>query len=294
MKEISAKTILQKVKSNGDYWFKADYNMNLYKGCCHGCIYCDSRSSCYGVENFDEVRIKKDCLLILEKELYKYKRGVVGIGAMSDAYNPFEKQYRLTRGALKLIDKYNYGLQMSTKSDLILEDIDLIEKINKKSPVNVGLTITTYNDRLSKLIETSVSLSSERFEVLRQLSLRGIFCGVIFSPMLPFITDNEDNVRNMVRMASEAGASYIYTYYAVTLRDNQREYYYKKIESLKPGLSYLYRNKYKNSYVCVSPAAKKLKAVFESECDKYGLLYKMEDINEAYYIKRENKQISLF
>ena len=140
MEFIIAKEILSKVQYDNSHWFSTDYNMNLYRGCCHGCIYCDSRSNCYNIIDFDRVRIKKDCIPILEKQL-KSKRhsGVIQIGAMSDTYNPFEKKYEITREALKLIDKYGFGIAIATKSDLILRDIDILKKINTHSPVIVLL-----------------------------------------------------------------------------------------------------------------------------------------------------------
>lgn len=153
MEFIPAKSILQKA-SHTQEWFGIDYNMNLYKGCSHGCIYCDSRSNCYQVENFDKVRAKEKELEILNKELKsRRKTGVIGIGAMSDTYNPFEKQYEITRKALKLISYYNFGISIETKSNLITRDIDILKQINSKADVILKFTITTADDKLSKIIE---------------------------------------------------------------------------------------------------------------------------------------------
>ena len=149
MEFIKAKTILSKVKY-GDEWYGVDYNMNLYRGCPHGCIYCDSRSNCYHIDNFDISKGKENAINILEKELSKNKRGIVGIGSMSDTYNPMEKTYEQTRNALKLIEKYNYGVSIDTKSDLILRDLDILKEINKKNNVIIKFTITTPKDKLSK------------------------------------------------------------------------------------------------------------------------------------------------
>lgn len=150
MKEVNAKTILTKTK-NSTSWFGNDYNMNLYRGCLHGCIYCDSRSSCYQIDDFDTVRVKKDAIKILEKELFsKRKKGVVGIGAMSDTYNPFEKQLCVTRDALKLLERFHFGISLETKSDLIIRDIDIFKKINQHSDVILKMTITCSQDELSK------------------------------------------------------------------------------------------------------------------------------------------------
>ena len=160
MEFIIAKEILSKIQYDNSHWFGTDYNMNLYRGCCHGCIYCDSRSNCYNIIDFDRVRIKKDCIPILEKQL-KSKRhsGVIQIGAMSDTYNPFEKKYEVTREALKLIDKYGFGVAIATKSDLILRDIDILKNINTHSPVIVKFSITCGDDNLSKVINAGMRYS---------------------------------------------------------------------------------------------------------------------------------------
>lgn len=173
MEFIKAKTIMTKVK-DGEYWYGIDYNMNLYRGCSHGCIYCDSRSNCYHIDNFDVVRGKENALYILEKELSKKKElGVIGIGAMSDTYNHVDKKYEQTRGALKLIAKYGFGVSIDTKSDLILRDIDLLKEINAKNNVIIKFTITTPNDDLSLLLEPRVVPSSKRLQAIKNYLMRG-------------------------------------------------------------------------------------------------------------------------
>lgn len=289
---VKAKTIMQPTK-HGDFWFGGDYGMNLYRGCNHGCIYCDSRSSCYRVENFDQVRMKEDALKILDRELWYKKKGVVSLGAMSDHYNPYEKVIKLTRGALELIEKHGFGLSFETKSDLILRDLDLFEKINKKHSLILKMTITCADDELSKMIEPHVCVSSKRFAAIKQLSDAGLFTGILFTPWLPFITDNEENVKEMVRKAKESGAKFIYAQPGVTLRDNQRDYYYEKLDVLFPGLSDRYRKCYREKYMCTSLDRNLIK-VFESECQKYGLLFKMKDIIRAYKKERGVVQQVLF
>lgn len=146
---IPAKTIVTKTKS--PEWFGMDYNMNIYKGCCHGCIYCDSRSECYHVENFDKVRAKENALQIIRDDLRrKVKKGVIGTGAMSDPYNPFEEKLCLTRHALELVDAYEFGIAIATKSPLITRDADILSGIKEHSPVLCKITITTADDELSK------------------------------------------------------------------------------------------------------------------------------------------------
>ncbi|MDO4282509.1 MAG: radical SAM protein [Clostridia bacterium] len=295
MEFIKAKTILSQAK-NGEKWYGIDYNMNLYRGCSHGCIYCDSRSNCYHIENFDIVCGKENTLTILEKELIcKRKRGVIGIGAMSDTYNPQELKYEITRGALKLISKYGYGVSIDTKSDLILRDIDLLKEINRKNHVIVKFTITTPKDELAKIIEPNVCVSSKRFRAIKTLSENGIFVGIMLNPVLPFITDNEEDIKGLVRLASMSGAKFIHTYMGVTLRENQREYFYQKLEQNFEGLKQKYRKAYGNRYYCSVPNAKGLYKIFTMECDQYGILYQMQDIIKAYKKERiQDEQITFF
>lgn len=293
---IPAAAILAKVK-DGSMWFGTDFNLNLYRGCCHGCIYCDSRSSCYRIDDFDRVRAKKDALQILEKELRsKRSAGVVSMGAMSDTYNPFEKQLRLTHGALALLQRYGFGVSIETKSALITRDADLLADIAKKSDVIAKITITTDDDSLTKKLEPNVSSSAERFDALQVLCGKGIFAGVLLSPLLPFINDTEENVRSIIRRAADRGARFVNMYMpGVTLRDNQREYYYEKLDQLFPGLSARYRAVFGEQYSCSSPDAKRLVYVMKNTCERYGLLYKMEDIISGYKKKSITpEQISLF
>lgn len=295
MEFISAKTILTKVKY-GSGWYGIDYNMNLYRGCPHRCIYCDSRSNCYHVDNFDIVRGKQNALYILEQELSKKKeKGVIGIGSMSDTYNPLENQYNQTRAALKLISKYDFGVSIDTKSDLILRDIDLLKEINAKNNVIVKFTITTPNDELSKIIEPNVCVSSKRLQAIKKLSDNGIFVGIVMNPILPFITDHEEDIKKLVRLAYENGAKFIHTFMGITLRENQRDYYFNKLDEHFIGLKEKYIKYYGDSYNCVVLNVKRLYKVFIDECNKYRILYNMNDIIKAYKkeIKR-NKQLKLF
>lgn len=292
---IEAKTILSKMKY-GQYWFGNDYTMNLYKGCSHGCIYCDSRSDCYQIDHFDTVRIKKDALTILRKELSsKRYKGVVGIGAMSDTYNPFEKKYEITRSALLLLQEYQFGVSIDTKSSLITRDIDILKDIQKKNDVIVKITIITAEDTMSKKIEPHVCVSSERFKAVKELSDAGIFVGILMNPVLPFLTDTEENIKEMVRLAYESGAKFIHTFMGVTLRNNQRDYYYEKVDALFPGITASYKKTYGLQYDCKVLGRKKLSSIFIKECKKYGILYKMSDIIKAYKQDKEEKtQLSLF
>ena len=295
MEFIKTKTIMSKVKYGND-WYGVDYNMNLYRGCSHGCIYCDSRSNCYHIDNFDVPKGKEKALLILENELSKKKdHGVVGIGSMSDTYNPLEKEYEQTRGALKLISKYNFGVSIDTKSDLILRDLDLLKEINSKNNVIIKFTITTPHDDLSKIVEPHVCPSSKRFAAIKELTDNGIFAGIMMNPLLPFIEDNEEDIKELVRLAHLSGAKFIQSFMGMTLRENQRDYYYEKLDKYFPGLKEKYKRYYGERYNCPVPDYKRLYKVLTTECDKYGILYNMKDIIKAYKKEiKDNEQISLF
>ena len=295
MEFIKTKTILSKV-SYGGQWFGIDYNMNLYRGCPHGCIYCDSRSECYGIEEYERPRGKEDALVILEHELQKKRnKGVIGLGSMSDTYNPLEKQYEQTRGALKLLLKYGFGAAIDTKSDLILRDIDLLKEISQRNNAIIKITVTTPHDELSKIIEPHVCVSSKRLAAIKELSGNGIFTGILMMPVLPFITDREEDIRLLVRKAAEHGARFIYTYMSMTLRDRQRDYYYRKLDESFPGLKEKYQRYYGNRYDCVVPDHERLWKAFMEECDRYGILYRMEDIIQSYKTETvTTEQLSLF
>lgn len=294
MDYIPAKTIIQKNKKP-EYWFGHDYNMNIYKGCSHGCIYCDSRSDCYGIEDFDRVRAKKDAIRIIEQELRtKQKWGVVGTGAMSDPYNPYEKEHELTRQGLKLLDQYGFGLGLSTKSSLLKRDIDIIKSINSHSPVCIKMTITTVDDKLSRIIEPHVDESSKRFETLRALSEAGIFTGILLMPILPFINDTWENIEGIINKAKEAGVRFIYPSFGVTLRQNQRYYFYEQLCREFPGIKERYMKHYRNGYNCYSLQYKALGKQFRACCNEHQLYYKMSDIIENYHVQVGQEQLTLF
>lgn len=295
MDTIPAKTILQKNKSTS--WFGNDYNMNLYRGCCHGCIYCDSRSECYRIENFDTVCAKENALTILRDELRrKVRKGIIGTGSMSDPYNPFEEKELLTRHALELINAYEFGITVITKSSLITRDIDIYKEISEHSPVLCKMTVTTADDSLCRLIEPNVSVSSERFDALAKMSESGLFTGITLMPVLPFIEDNEENITAIVRTAHECGVKCIYPAFGMTLRTNQREYYLDRLDELFPEkkLRERYNYTFGNRYECTSPNVKRLWKVFTEECDKFGILYNMKSIISAYKRGYGDMQLSFF
>ena len=295
MEHIKTKTVLSKCKY-GNEWYGIDYAMNLYRGCSHGCIYCDSRSNCYRIEDFDRVRGKEHVLGILEKELRRYyDHGVVGIGAMSDTYNPMEAVYEYTREALKLLLRYDYGVSIDTKSDLILRDLDLLKQMNERNNVIVKVTITCADDALSLIVEPNVCASSRRFEIIKELRKAGIYAGIMMNPILPYVNDDEENILAIVQKAHAADAKFIHTYMGMTLRENQRDYYYQKLNAYFPGLVERYEQRFENRYLCKSEYATELGKCFRKACKECGILYRMQDIIRDY--KKDivrMKQMSLF
>ena len=295
MEILKTKTIMTK-SNQGNRWFGIDYHMNLYKGCPFGCIYCDSRCEAYHIENFDEVRIKENALEILEEELKsKGLKGVVSFGTLSDPYNPEEKELELTRNALKLIAKYKFGVSIDTKSDLILRDIDLLQEISEYNNVIIKISITTYDDELARKLEPKVITSTKRFQVLKILRQNNIYAGVLMTPVLPFLTDTEENITNMILKSKESDAKFIYTKMGMTLKTNQRDYYYKALDVLYPGLKEDYIAVYGSKHICNSLHYRHLMELYLKMCSENNILTDMDAIIEDY--KKEipqNEQMSLF
>lgn len=279
---IPAKSIVYK-NSSPSSWFGLDYNMNIYRGCSHGCIYCDSRSSCFQNPEFNTVKVKENALEIVRDDLRrKVRKGVVATGAMSDPYNPLEKHLKLTRNSLELINAFGFGASLVSKSALIVRDVDILKDIQTHSPVMAKLSVTTADDDLSRLLEPNTSVTSERFDALRVLAGNGIFCGVFIIPMLPFITDSTENLTKLLRMIKDAGADFVYTYMGMTLRPGSREYFYEHLDMILPGIKEKYMKSFGFRKNFSSPNAKKLWNVLESECARLGLLYEMKAITHKY------------
>jgi len=271
IKEIRAKTLVSRVQGI-DTYFGLDYGMNLYRGCQHRCIYCDSRSLCYGIERFDEdVLVKANAIDFLREELgRKRRKGIVGTGSMHDPYMPLEERTQLTRKALEVIAAYGFGVHVITKSDLVLRDIDLLQKIARASAA-VSLTITTADDALAKKIEPGAPVSSVRFLALRKLSSAGIEVRVAMMPTLPFLEDSWENVSAIVEEAYRCGVRTIVPWFGMSMRDRQREHYYRKLDELFPGLRRRYESDFRGDYMCLSPNASELAARFRERCLELGI-----------------------
>jgi len=272
IKEIRAKTLVSRVKGL-DTYFGLDYGMNLYRGCQHHCIYCDSRSLCYEIEAFDDdVLVKANAIDLLEQELKrKRKKGVIGTGSMNDPYMPLEENVRLTERALEVVATYGFGVHVLTKSDLVVRDIPLLRKIGRTATAAVSLTVTTIDDALSKRIEPGAPSSSARFEALRALNQAGIETRIALMPTLPFIDDNWENVSAIVQKAKDCGVSAIVPWFGMSMRDRQRAYFYARLDELFPGLRTRYEARYRESYMCPSPSADSLFERFSALCDQLGI-----------------------
>lgn len=295
MEYIPAKTILHRNRSSG--WFGADHTLNLYRGCCHGCIYCDSRSRCYGIEEFDRVRAKKDALPILNSELRrKVKPGIAGMGSMSDPYNPFEESELLTAHALELLDAYGFGVTVATKSDLIVRDTVLFQSIRSHSPAICKITVTTVDDALAAKVEPGAPPPSRRLAAVKHLSGAGIFTGVLLMPVLPFLEDAWEQVEGVLEQAAQAGARFVYPAFGMTMRDGQREHYLGKLEELYPGqgLPQRYLSRYGVQYECPSPRAAELWERFHRRCGELGILCEMKHIISASKRGYGDRQLTFF
>ncbi len=248
--------------------------MNIYRGCTHGCIYCDARSTCYQMNHeFEDIEVKSNAPELLEYALiHKRERCMIGTGSMSDPYMPAEKKLLLTRRCLELIDRYNFGATVITKSDLILRDIDLFKSINSKTKSVVQMTLTTYDDDLCRILEPNVCVTSERFKTLQKFKKEGIPTVCWFTPVLPFINDTEENIRGIVRYCVESGVKGIISFgIGLTLRDGDRQYFYKKLDEKFPGVKEKYISTYGNSYELPVPDTNKLMQIFYDECGKYNI-----------------------
>lgn len=271
IKEITAKTILNHVKQP-DTWFGLKYNMNLYRGCQHRCIYCDSRSLCYGIDGFDkEVLVKVNAVDLLRDALPRKRMvGTIGTGSMNDPYMPLEKKINLTGRALEVIAENRFPVHIITKSDLVLKDIETLVEINKVYAA-VSFTVTAADDDLSKKVEPGAPRSSQRFAAMRPLANRGILTGVILMPVLPFIEDNEENITAILEKAKQSGASYIIPSLGMTIRDRQRSYYYDKLDQHFPGVKEQYVKAFGGNYFAQANHAKQLYRLIEELCYQYKI-----------------------
>ena len=269
---VDAKGILS---GNDGHW-----GMNIYRGCSHGCIYCDSRSRCYQFTHpFEDIEVKQNAPELLEAALRsKRKKCMIATGSMSDPYIHCEEKLRLTRKCLEIILRYGFGATLLTKSDRVLLDMDLLEEIHRKTKCVVQMTLTTYDDDLCRIVEPNVCTTRRRIEVLEEMRHRGIPTVVWLTPILPFINDTEDNIRAILAECIRVGVKGIICFdMGLTLREGDREYYYAALDKSFPGMKKRYIQRYANAYALPSPRAKELMSLFWNTCRQHGLLCTPED-----------------
>lgn len=278
----------------------SDNGMNLYRGCSHGCIYCDSRSKCYNMNHdFEDIEVKSNALELLENALRrKRKRCMIGTGAMTDPYIPLEHRLQHTRKALLLIEKYGFGVALQTKSSRVLRDLDVLKRINEKTKAVVQITLTTADDTLCRIIEPNVSTTSERFDALKTLRDAGIPTVVWLCPILPYINDTQENIRAILDMCVEAKVRGVLCFgMGVTMREGNREYFYRQIDRHFPNLKQRYIREFGNNYVVNSPKNNELMKLYHRTCSDNGIMHSADEIFEylhRFEEKNAPQQLSLW
>lgn len=273
--------------------------MNIYRGCTHGCIYCDSRSLCYHMDHaFEDIEVKQNAPKLLEDVLKrKRKKCMIGTGSMCDPYMHCETELEITRRCLELIDKYGFGATLITKSDRVLRDLDLLKSINERSKCVIQMTLTTYDEELCKIIEPNVCTTKERFDTLMTLHEEGIPTIIWMCPILPFINDTEENLRGLLDYCFKAGVKGILCHaFGVTLREGDREYFYGKLDEHFPGMKEKYIRRFGDSYECASPNNFALMKIFVTECRAHGVMYNVNEIFDylAEFPEKGGVQTKLF
>lgn len=278
----------------------SDNGMNLYRGCSHGCIYCDSRSKCYNMNHdFEDIEVKSNALELLENTLRrKRKRCMIGTGAMTDPYIPLEQRLQHTRKALLLIEKYGFGVALQTKSARVLRDLDVLKRINEKTKAVVQITLTTADEALCRIIEPNVSTTSERFEALKTLRDAGIPTVVWLCPILPYINDTQENIRAILDMCVEAKVRGVLCFgMGVTMREGNREYFYRQLDRHFPNIKQRYIREFGNNYVVNSPKNNELMKLYHRTCSENGIMHSADEIFEylhRFEEKNAPQQLSLW
>jgi len=290
IQHLQAKSILSKLRGGPDEWFGISYSMNVYRGCVHACIYCDTRSLCYQIGDLSDIRVKINAPQLLMKELKTKKaKATIGTGSMNDPYMPPEKELGIVRKCLEIIAGFQFPVHVMTKNKLVIRDTDIL-KLIAKTYAAVSFTITCASDKMSAILEPGASVSSERFSAIQHLAENGIYTGISMMPVLPFINDTKDNIQDMFRMASDSGASYIMPWFGLTQREGQREFFHNKLNAHFPGIREKYETAFGNNYVCNSPDAHSLYELSQNLSEKYNIPLRMKHFKS----NNESKQMELF
>lgn len=287
---------MHKVKAKGI--LSASNGMNIYRGCQHGCIYCDARSNCYQMNHkFEDIEVKENAPELLENALKRKRRKcMIGTGAMSDPYIPLEKELKMTRKCLEIIDRYGFGVTVHTKSSSVMRDIDLFRSINNKSKAVLQMTLTTTDENLCKIIEPNVSSTKERFETLKTFNENGIPSVVWFSPFLPFINDTQENIDGLLKYCIDAKVRGIICFgIGLTLRDGDREYFYNQLDRHFPNMKERYIYTYGNSYQLTSRNNNVLMNRIAEVCRKHGIMFGVDNVfSYMHQFESKTEQLSLF
>ena len=260
--------------------FTSDYGINLYRGCTHGCIYCDSRSQIYQMNHkFEDIEVKENAIELLKKELIRRKPCMIGTGAMTDPYIPLESRLEFVRKALQLVYRYGFGWTCITKSDLVLRDIDLLRKINEKTKAVVQVTITTADDELCRLVEPNVCPTSRRVEVLNKLNEANIPTVVWLCPILPHINDTEENINTILDWCIDANVKGVLNMgMGLSLREGNREYFYEMLDERFPGVKEKYIDEFGDSYFIHSKDNRRLRSILRKRCEENGIMHNQDEI----------------
>lgn len=246
---------------------------------------------------FEDIEVKENAPELLENALKRKRRKcMIGTGAMSDPYIPLEKELKLTRRCLEIINRYGFGVTVQTKSASVMRDIDLFTKINDKSKAVLQMTLTTADESLCRIIEPNVSVTKERFETLKAFHENGIPCVVWFSPFLPFINDTKENIDGLLKYCIDAKVRGIICFgIGLTLRDGDREYFYSRLDKHFPNMKERYIYTYGNSYQLTSSNNNVLMNRISEVCRNHGIMFGVENVF-SYLHKFESKteQLSLF
>ena len=260
--------------------FTSDYGINMYRGCTHGCIYCDSRSKIYQMNHkFEDIEVKENAIELLKKELIRRKPCMIGTGAMTDPYIPLESRLEFVRKALQLVYRYGFGWACITKSDLVLRDIDLLRKINEKTKAVVQVTITTADDELCRLVEPNVCPTSRRVEVLNKLNEANIPTVVWLCPILPHINDTEENINAILDWCIDANVKGVLNMgMGLSLREGNREYFYEMLDERFPGVKEKYIDEFGDSYFIHSKDNRRLRSILRKRCEENGIMHNQDEI----------------
>lgn len=283
-----AKSILNKHKQR-DSWFLTEYSINPYEGCNCNCLYCYIRGSKYGENMEDGLAVKSNAIEILEKQLAsrakRSQHGFVAVGSATDAYMNHENKFMITRRCLELLLKYRFPVFISTKRDGVLRDVDLLKEIeqqailpNDLSPLLKGLilsvSISTMNEEISGFLEPGALTPKKRLDVVRELKSMGFLVGVNAIPILPYISDSEEELGKIISAATEAGADYVLTG-GLTLFGNlpadSKTLYYKFLQKFAPDLIYAYDKLYGNKFYPPKSYQSELSERANKLCMEFGI-----------------------